>query len=616
MVPSLHQSRLSSHKINHLPPLIHPRLRDASVFAAHPRELSFVMAAMDSTSHNVKTASLKRIRILDQKQSRFGCRTCSAKSSATRASQHALDALGLDELVLATSGVPPWHRPDQQNMAQLTLSLFSHDPYQLHSKASAEFSFVLLPQLAATRPYVNAAAGTLGAAYDKCVLHQTHRQDHQLITRLYLNALRQVRDELQRPQPEVVPLLVTAMLLAAAESIQHKQKDAVRHLLGAFSMIDLQNEVSLKTWPSTSVGPLTCNTIVEGLNPIQDVFYTLDYHISMFAWGRKPRFPRLPVTNQMLYPASMEDLVTGRPVLQQWCVHFIAKALEPEWEERIDFPAALIAQQVYLVAWLKRWLRTYTLLFDNQSSQPFHAQTPRFRILKAQTLIMYIAVSNVKPPTQVTYDTYAPEFEEIIRCAEAVLSPNAPASQAATSRSLLAYSPVPGIIHPLCFTARKYRDSVSRRRAIHLLRQAGIEGPFQGDFEARVAARLVEIEEGRKPFKAVLTPAEVLLPSDIPDRKRVYMIWIVETPGAGSETHQVRETAQRMMKFSRRRRLAPTSRATKAERLAQVPDDVVKIGAGMGVQSGGHDDNAEGEMWEIWDEAVDGACPWEAAGSH
>lgn len=504
-------------------------------------------------------------------------------------------------------------------MVQLTLALFSHDPYQLYNKTSAEFSFVLLPQLAATRPYVNAAAGTLGAAYDKCVLHRAYRQDHQLIPRLYLNALRQVRDELQRPEPEVVPLLMTAMLLAAAESIQHKQRDAVRHLFGAFTMIDLQNEVSLKTRPTTSAGPLVCNDTVEGFNSIRDVFCTLDYHISMFAWGRKPRFPRLPVTNRMLYPSSMEDLATAHPALQQWCVHFIAKALEPEWEERIDFPAALVAQQLYLVAWLKRWLRTYTLLFDTPSPRPPCAQTAHFRILKAQTLILYIATSNIKPPTQVTYDSYAPEFEEIIRCAEHVLNPNDPTNPSAPPRPLLAYSPVPGIINPLYFTARKYRDSVSRRRAIHLLRHAGIEGPFQGDFEARVAARLVEIEEDRKPFKAVLAPAEVLRPCDIPDRNRVYMTWITETPGLEFEKPQVGETAQRVLKFSRRRRLAPTSRGTKMERQALDSNGLRhahSLGVGTGVGADGCDNSGNGEMWEMWEEAVDATRPWEIERSH
>jgi hypothetical protein len=504
-------------------------------------------------------------------------------------------------------------------MAQLTLALFSLDPHQLHSKTSAEVSSVLLPQLAATRPYVNAAAGALGAAYDKCILRRRHHQDSQLITRLYLNALRQVQDEIQRPEPEVVPLLVAAMLLGAAESIQQKQMNALWHLLGAFSMINLQSTTFLQPKCATSLGPLARNGIIESLSLVQDFFHSMDYHISMFAWGRSPWFPPLPVTSQMLYPTSIDDLITGHSTLQQWGMHFIAKALGPEWEERIDFPSALIVQQDYLIAWLKRWLRTYTLLFDAPSSRPSNPQTPYFRILKAQTLTMFIATSNIKPPTQVTYDNYAPQFEEIICCAEHVLNPNDPTNTSGPYRPLLPYSPVPGIIHPLYFTARKYRHSVSRRRAIHLLRHAGIEGPFQGDFEARVAARLVEIEEDRKPFKPVLAQAEVLCPSDITDRNRVYMSWIVDQPGQEIGKRETGEMARRVMRFSRRRRLAPMSRGTKMDREGLDVDSVMsehKVGVGAGVQPGGYGDRDEGEMWDIWEEVVDGAWPQEIDGGH
>lgn len=487
-------------------------------------------------------------------------------------------------------------------MAQLTLALFSLDPHQLHSKSSAEFSFVLLPQLATTRPYVNAAAGALGAAYDKYVLHRSHHRDQQLSTKLYVNALRQVQDELRLPDPEVVPLLMAAMLLAAAESIQHKQVDALCHILFAFSMVNLHSAA------------LTNPSIIEGLVSVQDLFHSVDYHISMFAWGRPPQFPPLPVTHQMLYPACIDDLTAGHPTLQQWSLHFIAKALGPEWEERIDFPPALVAQQAYLVAWLKRWLRTYTLLLEAPCSRPSSRLTPHFRILKAQTLTMYIATSNIKPPTQVAYDTYAPQFEEIIRCAEHVLYPNDPTNTSAPHRHLLPYSPIPGIIHPLCFTARKYRHSVARRRAIHLLRHAGIEGPFQGAFEARVVSRLVEIEEDRKPFKQLLAPAEVLLPSDIADRNRVYICWIEEPPDVGQTGDMA--PPRRVIKFSRRRKVAPVSRAcTKMDRQALDGDCVMrtrKPGVGEGLQPA----EDEGEMWEVWEEVVEGAWPRETWSCH
>lgn len=499
-------------------------------------------------------------------------------------------------------------------MAQLALALFSLDPHQVHNRSSAEFSSVLLPQLATTRSYVNAAAGALGAAYDKCVLHRTHHHDKQLITRLNLSALRQVQEELQQPEPEVVPLLTAAVLLAAAESLQYNQKDALRHLLGAFSIISLRTGSSPDSDSASSRVSTPRNTSNEYLTSMQDIFHTLDYHVSMYAWSRSPQFPPLPVTNEILYPTSIHDLVTGHSALQQWNLHFIAKALGPEWDERIDFPPTLTAQQDYLVAWIKRWLKTYAVLFENPGPQSAGRQTSHFKILKAQTLTMLIATSNVKPPTQVTYDSYASHFEEIINLAESVLFPSVSNGTTGPKRSLLPYSPVPGIIHPLYFTARKYRHSVSRRRAIYLLRHAGIEGPFHGDMEARVAARLVEIEEDHKPFKPVLSPSEVLALGDIPDRRRVYMCWIVEPSSEEGGRLHGDGMMRRVMKFSQRRGRAPEAKFTEVGTSPMSTSNVInaqQLAMDVDAQSDGCDWSDDEQMWDIWDEVVEAAWPAE-----
>lgn len=502
-------------------------------------------------------------------------------------------------------------------MARLTLSLLSLDPHQSHNKTGAEVFSVLLPQLAATVPHVNAAAGALGAAFDKCVLHRAHYQDSNLLTRLYLNALRQLQDELRRPNPEILPLLIAAMLLAAAESIQHRQEDALSHLLGALSMTKIPRTVPPKpAYAMIPQGSLDHNAIFGGLTPVQNIFQIVDYHVSMFAWGRRPWFPPLPVTDQILFPASLEDLLIGHSALEQRCMHFIAEALRPEWPERIDFPPALVAQQDYLIAWLKRWLRTYGLIFADPSSRPSLIENSHFRSLKAQALTMLIATSNIKPLTQVTYDAYAPQFEEIIRCAEYVLSPTAPTNSSPCQPSLPRYSPFPGIIHPLYFTAFKYRHPGSRRRAIQLLRIAGIEGPFHGELEARAAARIVEMEEQREPFKFVLPQAEMLPPSDILDRYRVYGSWVIETTSQKCINGQKGEMSRRVMRFSKRQRPEQLSRSTTMVAPGLEADGVSRPTGFKNTpdrKQSSHEGEDISERWKIWEEVVEGAWPQDTA---
>ncbi|KIV90139.1 hypothetical protein PV10_07479 [Exophiala mesophila] len=582
----------------------------------------------------VDTPGSKRIRVLGQKQSKYGCRTCKQRKikcdeslpTCQRCSRSGRACGGYErvsrsrvvnhhalvKLVGSPPWTPPWYRPEQQHMVDLTLALFSLDPHRVYNKTSLEFASILLPQLVATRPYVNAAAGVLGAAYDKCILRQAHHEDQPLITRLSLNALRQMQDELQRPEPEMVPLMLTAMLLAGAESIQHKHQDALCHILGAFTINNLQSDSSPGSCGSTPPAPLTHHDVFSSASSFHDVLSRVDYHISMFAWGRPPQFPPLPVTTQMLYPSTVDDLTTGHAALQQWGLHFIGKAMTPDWVERIDFPSDLIEQQDYMVAWLNRWLQTYNSVFGKRGSNSPRVETAHLKILKAQVLTMLIAAANIKPPTQVSYDSYAPEFEEIIQCVEDVLNSNdsntnSPAGSPHNHKSpLLPYSPIPGIIHPLNFTARKYRDSVSRRRAIDLLRRAGIEGPFHGVFEARVATRVVEIEEDRKPFKPLLAPHEVLKPSDIPDRNRIYISCLAddesELPHEGrQDCLDVNARSNNIarpwpvIKFIRRKGLAPTWRKVKDERTTQ---HVGNIAA-----------QAEDDMWDIWEEVAHEAWP-------
>lgn len=60
----------------------------------------------------------------------------------------------------------------------------------------------------------------------------------------------------------------------------------------------------------------------------------------------------------------------------------------------------------------------------------------------------------------------------------------------------LTYSKLVGaIIHPLYLTARKCRNPRIRRRAVVLLSSTGREGIWDGPFRARVAQRLIELEE-------------------------------------------------------------------------------------------------------------------------
>lgn len=201
-------------------------------------------------------------------------------------------------------------------------------------------------------------------------------------------------------------------------------------------------------------------------------------------------------------------------------------------------PLDFAIKQGQLVSWLRNWLHYYRSLVEvpDQAKDSSFFDPRYLRILKAQSLAMLIAISTSRMESQMGFDSWSREFEDIVRCAEYVLKPQDEiwTSMPKATSGKPAYTPGLGIIPPLFLVARKYRHSLWRRKAISLLQIAGIEGPFNGVQEAAVAYHIVELEEGR-PYSPTLSLAEVRGPEDIPDSKRVWGCWRVGSGGSAEE---------------------------------------------------------------------------------
>jgi hypothetical protein len=426
--------------------------------------------------------------------------------------------MGVQHSLGAVQGSQPQHP-----MMRLALDMFTSDPHRLHDKLNAEIFQVLLPQLTLTRPCVGAAAAALGAAYDMAVNRSPHTTVD-LVLDLYLGAIRDIQDGLRRNDYELVPMLMAAFLLAAAESVQQQHNIAFNHVAGAFGMATL---------PTDRVRPHDAMRIGQtyGFGTLLSLFFSLDLQISFFTSGRIPGFPPLPVDSHMQNPTTIEHLLAAQPVIHQHCLHFIGNAAHSVCVQTDCVIHKLREQQSDLITWLNRWLKTYNLIINRpETTIPLHSLR-HLQLLKAQTLTALVSTSNVKPVSQTSYDVYALHFDEIISLAESILSysplapPNAstlgssispssssssPANSATTpttsgsinssthsfpQSTATPISAVSGIIHPLFHTARKYRNPSQRRRAIALLARSGIEGPLHGSSEALVASHIVAIEE-------------------------------------------------------------------------------------------------------------------------
>jgi hypothetical protein len=514
---------------------------------------------------------------LEQDQDLSPSRTASRSTSTNYTSNASIAPLA------SVVDVIPWSQPQQQRFLALGQSVLNSDPFQLYSQSDQAVFSHLIPQLSVNFPSVNAAAAAFGAAYDSTVLNDGDPLVREHCDEQYGIALRLLQGELKRSEPQYAPLILASALLAAAETLQARQNGALAHVLGAFGVFTTLEQRALALPHSTQLPKIADGGLPDDIiDLLESLCLSIDLQVATFTWGQPSSLPSHVFTNVTSEPSTVDELCQEQPKLIHAALCFVSEASHEVFEYDSDIPYDLITQQAKAIAWLRKWLASYADLVETNPAflhYSTHDEPPRLRnlyLLKAQVLSILIAVSNIYTFSQTSYDKYAVEFEEILRCAELILSPIA---KTRASPQFLPFSPRPGIIQPLFLTARKYRTSLPRRQAIRLLRRTGFEGPFSGHYEADLATRFVEIEEAR-PFKGYLAEGEGLQAEQIPDWRRICSCWRL------SEKYELDE---QRIKFCRRRK-APAYRN----------DD--ELDGSWGFPKA--DSTNPEQDWEIWDEVL------------
>ncbi|KAI9808183.1 MAG: hypothetical protein M1825_004640 [Sarcosagium campestre] len=103
-----------------------------------------------------------------------------------------------------------------------------------------------------------------------------------------------------------------------------------------------------------------------------------------------------------------------------------------------------------------------------------------------------------KAANETHYDLFTPELDEVLSLAEAVIEKSIePVDRYSSTRQTASFTLDAGIISPLFVIAGTCRDPRIRRKAIRLMRSSPRkEGVWDGMLAARVAERIVSLEEG------------------------------------------------------------------------------------------------------------------------
>ncbi|KAI1072026.1 hypothetical protein LB507_005116 [Fusarium sp. FIESC RH6] len=518
------------------------------------------------TATLINTEKSKRTRT-NVKQSKFGCFTCKArrvkcdeaKPTCQRCRTSKRECKGYPKgaypdsppetpsttsiVPLSASSSSPIILTPNSSRTNSPLTVLGFDPYHLtnpfidiacgvlvqsprRARNGVEQTFWsrTVPQLAHTIPSVRAAVEAFGASYNEYVLKVDSPSSGLETTKRYAQALKLVQHDLVTLPHGPVPCIIACLFLAFSEAMQQKLNTGLTHLLGAFSVMLSQTNKKLLTDVDTKSLSL--------------LLQKLDLHVPTYGVCHPPELPPFPSVAENIVEAYAPDEALFK--ILHSCFHFNARAVRYKYTSRRVIPPEMLIEQGRQLAILKQWL-SHNELPSNWDAETYEPLV----VLRAQCLAALINTSNILDPREKSYDCYGPEFQEIVTTIEALLldrdlraDPFGDAFGALPS-----FIPEMGIIHPLYFTAKKYRNAFWRRKALNLILRSGKEGPWCAETEGSITEAIIRTEEGSFD-RASLNLSRIEdpkrdAPSNVPEEKRINACWTIDENGEEGEPDRV-----------------------------------------------------------------------------
>ncbi|OAP55717.1 hypothetical protein AYL99_09869 [Fonsecaea erecta] len=407
--------------------------------------------------------------------------------------------------------------PELERLRLLACTVLSQGRPGARTEAETAFWSRLVPQLALSIPSVREAAAAFAASYEqqmlkRCAGAAKFKALHQITA-----AIAKIRHDVIRLPHGPLPVLVACILLACAETIQHRHTDALLHLRGAFSVMNSREWLAAR--------PANSKALLD--DDLSCLFGKLDLQVITYALAN-PAELQIPVA-----PGMEPDVVTFTPQQADRelfrtlhaCYSFATIAAQCKYRPRAASRDSLVLEQGRHIAGLTRWLSCY-----RQYSKMDHEISPLNKlhglVLQAHCLSALIYISNILEPFETAYDKFAPQFRQLVGCVEQAMTVKP------TEAEMPTFNAERGVIQPLFFTAIKFRDSVWRAKATSLLRKCGREGPWSGSVEGAAAECVVRAEEATasqiiaNAASCVVSSSSsasqpVFLPQDVPEQARV-----------------------------------------------------------------------------------------------
>ena len=302
-------------------------------------------------------------------------------------------------------------------------------------------------------------------------------------SRLYGKALRQlIRDVSGAEKAHSRAMsLICGVLFTLIEVLQGSNVQALAHLDG---IIKLLNETSRPKHVETHEMFMT--DVEEDLRP---VISRLDVQASVFSTTRPPGLTLPPLLVERNSPRPFTGLDNAEEELTALMMHMSyfkrTTANAFRYETAGDIPIEVLGHQNQLAYHFCRWWQNANTLLASATLE----NNPKASLLQIHYHASWTMLQGCLHAEETIYDGLTGNFAEIVRLSTIL-------EKATSKQTLRTFVADTGRVFPLYWTTLRCRDGYTRRAALHLLRACSQEGVWVPEIQARVAERVIEIEEG------------------------------------------------------------------------------------------------------------------------
>lgn len=398
-------------------------------------------------------------------------------------------------------------------------------------------------QVSNTEPAVRHAVIALGSLHEyldsqnKVIEYDLKNKSLNFSLRQYTKAIASLSQSLSagtRLPVEVV--LICCALFISIESLQGNYTTTARHLLSGSSILAnwlSANERKTSCLVRDELLPIFIRLNIQVKTLVEYPFPPLELNDAAF--NSMPKcFSSLQEARASLYSQMnkvLDFIQTDETFLYQLpdlpdniLSEVFATAEEQNLDETFRFSplrssaeiAAAYKEKSRMLGILEGWKAVFDVFILQSSSKMGSRELGGAILLQIHYIAAWIAISSCHSRLQSVFDEFKPQFEKIVSLAKSLLAAGETEGSCVGRTNFWVDM---GVIGPVYLVASRCRDPFVRREAVEILRLPRREGAWDSEATAKVADRIIALEEaGLPPVNAA---------EDIPEYARIHVRKVV-----------------------------------------------------------------------------------------